>query len=121
MHTHEPGEDVRALWAPSHVGAGGAVNSDPASLAACRHSLRTNGSDLKLFPSLRSRGAGPRDEGFLLVFLKVRKHFFGILTITYTWAEKIPDTFPARVSRGFFAAEVEGGKHSLRVRRGGTF
>lgn len=58
---------------------------------------------------------GPRDKGFLLITLKVRKQFFGILPITYTWAEEMPATFRTRVFRGFFAAEEGVGKHSLRI------
>lgn len=40
MHTHEPGGDVRALWALSHVGAGSAVNSDLPAVAACKILLK---------------------------------------------------------------------------------
>lgn len=43
----------RCHVAPSHVGAGDPVNSHPASSAACGPSLRTHGSDFKLFLPLR--------------------------------------------------------------------
>ena len=38
---------------------------------------------------------GPKGKSFLFISLKERKQFFGILPITYTWAEEVPGAFLA--------------------------
>ena len=65
---------------------------------------------------------GPKGKSFLFISLKERKQFFGILPITYTWAEEVPGAFLAGgggwgVCVGFFAAQVGVGKWGLGVIR----